>query len=52
MSKARCTECGADIVRSNPREGALLVCPECSVELEIIGDVPFEVDYPFDNDWD
>lgn len=52
MAKACCPECGVDIVRSNPRVGDTITCPECDVELKIIGDVSFEVDYPPDDDWD
>jgi hypothetical protein len=32
-----------------PREGAVIVCPGCGVELEVITPDPFEVD--FTNDW-
>ena len=52
MAMASCPECDADIVRSNPRVGDKIKCPECDMELEIISDVPFEVDYPIDDDWE
>ena len=52
MAKTPCPECDADIVRNNPRVGDTIRCPECAVELEIIDDDPFEVDYPLGDDWD
>ena len=51
MATVRCPECDFEIVRSNPRVGDMITCPECGVDLEIILDVPFEVDYPLDDDW-
>lgn len=36
----------------NPREGDMIRCPECGVELEIISTDPFEVDYPLEEEWE
>jgi len=46
MPKTYCPNCDADISVDNPREGAMIRCPECDVELEIISTSPFEVDFP------
>jgi alpha-aminoadipate carrier protein LysW len=52
MSKTYCPECDAVISVAEPREGDLIRCPECGVELEIIDTDPFDVDFPLDDDWD
>jgi lysine biosynthesis protein LysW len=49
ISKTRCLNCDTVIKMEQPREGAVIVCPGCSVELEIISSDPFEVD--FTDDW-
>jgi hypothetical protein len=33
-------------------DGAMITCPVCGEELEIISTDPFEVDFPLDDDWD
>ncbi|MDY7079136.1 MAG: lysine biosynthesis protein LysW [Chloroflexota bacterium] len=52
MAKTYCPECSVTISMDNPREGAMIVCPECRTELEIISNEPFEVDYPLDDEWE
>ncbi len=48
MPKTHCPNCDAVISVNNPREGAMIKCPKCDVELEIISTNPFEVDFPLD----
>ena len=49
MPDARCTNCDAEIRVDRPRQGDLIVCPECGVELEAVCIDPVEVDFP--EDW-
>jgi lysine biosynthesis protein LysW len=49
MSKTRCPNCDSLIRSNEPREGAVIVCPYCGVELEVIRADPFAVD--FTDDW-
>lgn len=49
MSKTRCPNCDSLIRLNEPREGAVIVCPYCGVELEVIRADPFAVD--FTDDW-
>lgn len=52
MPRTYCPECDAVIAMDNPRDGAQLRCPECGVELEVISTDPFEVFFPYDEEWD
>ena len=53
MPKTSCPACDATISVDNPRDGAMLKCPDCGEELEIISTDPFEVDFPLDwEEWD
>ena len=53
MPKTSCPACDAIISVDHPRDGAMLKCPDCGEELEIISTNPFEVDFPLDwEDWD
>ncbi len=52
MPKTYCPDCDAVISVDDPREGAMIKCPECDMELEIISLDPFEVDFPLDLDED
>ncbi|NLE44860.1 MAG: hypothetical protein GX620_09080 [Chloroflexi bacterium] len=52
MAKTYCPECDAVITVDKPADGALITCPECGIDLEIVSAEPFEVDYPYDDDWD
>lgn len=52
MARTYCPECDAVISVANPEIGARIRCPECNVELEVISDHPFDVYFPFDEDWD
>ena len=49
MSKKRCPNCDSTIKVDRPREGAVITCPGCGVELEIVNSDPFGVD--FTQDW-
>jgi lysine biosynthesis protein LysW len=49
MPKTHCPNCDAIISVGEPQEGAIIVCLECGVELEIISSHPFELD--FTEDW-
>jgi len=50
-SRTRCPYCDAVIKISKPREGHLITCPGCGVELEILKTDPLEVDFTFTEDW-
>ncbi|RLC67501.1 MAG: hypothetical protein DRI48_02130 [Chloroflexi bacterium] len=52
MAQTNCPECDAVIILDEPREGLIISCPDCGVDLEVIDTDPFEVDLPFDDDWD
>lgn len=52
MARTYCPECEVVISMDNPREGAMIRCPECGVELEIISTDPFEVDFPLEEEWE
>jgi transcription elongation factor Elf1 len=44
-----CKSCGHEIrFRRSPRVGQRFTCPRCSTQLEVIGLVPLEVDWAFD----
>ncbi len=49
MTKTRCPNCDSVIKLEKPREGAIIVCSSCAVELEIVSTDPFIVD--FTDDW-
>ena len=49
MPKTRCPNCDAVIKMEKPREGAVIICNGCGVELEVVSTDPFEVD--FTEDW-
>ena len=54
IPKTRCPNCDTTIKVEKPREGAVIVCPGCGVELEIVSRDPFEVDFTDDwqNEWE
>lgn len=54
MPKTRCPNCDTAIKIEKPREGAVITCPGCGVELEVITADPFEVDFTDDwqNEWE
>ena len=54
MPKTRCPNCDSIIKLTKPREGAVITCPGCGVELEIISADPFVVDFTEDwqNEWE
>ena len=52
MMKATCPDCGADVFSLNPQVGQSLRCKECDMQLEVIDDDPFEVDYFGFDDWE
>ena len=43
--KTRCPNCDSIIKVVKPRGGAVIACPRCDVELEIISADPFQVDF-------
>lgn len=45
MSKTHCPNCDAVISVTKPREGIVVVCPKCGVELEIVRTDPLLVDF-------
>jgi lysine biosynthesis protein LysW len=49
MPKTRCPNCDVTVKMEEPREGVIIICPGCGVELEVINADPFEVD--FTDDW-
>ena len=49
MPRTRCPNCDVVIKKEKPREGALIFCPGCGVELEIVNTDPFEVELT--DDW-
>jgi lysine biosynthesis protein LysW len=51
ISRTRCLYCDATIKVNKPREGHIITCPDCGVELEITSTDPFEVDFAFAEDW-
>ena len=48
MSKTHCPNCDGVIAMEKPREGKIILCPVCGVELEIIRTDPFVVDFTLD----
>lgn len=54
MPKTRCPNCDTDIKIEKPREGTMITCPGCGVELEVITADPLEVDFTDDwqNEWE
>ena len=54
MPKTRCPNCDIVIKVAKPREGGLINCPGCGVELEIVNVDPFDVAFSTDwqNDWE
>jgi len=54
MAKTRCPNCDTIISISNPREGTVIECAACGVELEVVRKDPFQVDFTDDwqNEWD
>ncbi|HVQ30821.1 MAG TPA: lysine biosynthesis protein LysW [Vicinamibacteria bacterium] len=53
---AVCPECDADIEidEYDVDKGEIISCPECGVELEVVGLSPLELDRaaPSDDDWE
>lgn len=52
MKKATCPDCGADVFSITPRVGGSLRCSECGMQLEIVENDPFELDYLGYDDWE
>jgi alpha-aminoadipate carrier protein LysW len=49
---AECPDCGERIAVQLPvRRGALVTCPNCEAELEVISTDPVELDWVYE-DWD
>lgn len=51
---ANCPECGAtmDLDADELEEGAIISCPECSVDLEVVNTHPLEFDVVGDDEED
>jgi lysine biosynthesis protein LysW len=49
MPKTRCPNCDTAIKIEKPREGTVITCSGCGVELEVVTADPLEVD--FTDDW-
>ena len=45
ISKTRCLNCNTVVKVNKPRQGSVIICPACGVELEIIRTDPLEVDF-------
>lgn len=45
MPKTHCPNCDSTISMNNPREGAVIICSQCGVELEVVRTDPFVVDF-------
>ena len=56
LALAVCPECDADIEMDeyDVDKGEIISCPECGVELEVVGLSPLELDRaaPSDDDWE
>ena len=54
MAKTRCINCGSIISLDKPREGSIITCSACGVELEVIRTDPFTVDFieDWEEDWE
>jgi lysine biosynthesis protein LysW len=55
MARTRCPNCDAVITVAKPREGSVVSCDKCGVELEIVQKDPLEVDFLDDwqdDDWE
>jgi alpha-aminoadipate carrier protein LysW len=54
MPKTRCPNCDTTVKIEKPREGVVITCPGCGVELEVITVDPLEVDFTDDwqNEWE
>jgi lysine biosynthesis protein LysW len=52
MPLTYCPGCDALIRVDKPHMGAVVKCRECGVELEVISTHPFEVYFPFDDEWE
>jgi alpha-aminoadipate carrier protein LysW len=50
MPRTRCPNCDARIKIARPRQGDVITCPDCGVELEVVNVDPLEVDLL--DDWD
>jgi lysine biosynthesis protein LysW len=49
IGEVQCKSCGHEIrLRHAPRLGQRFTCPRCATQLEVIGLVPLEVDWAFD----
>ncbi|RLC67504.1 MAG: lysine biosynthesis protein LysW [Chloroflexi bacterium] len=49
MAKTRCPNCDSVINEDRPREGSIIECPKCGVELEVVTVDPFRVE--FTDEW-
>ena len=52
MVRTYCPECDALVGVVDPEIGDRFVCSACNVELQVISIDPFDVYFPYDEDWD
>jgi alpha-aminoadipate carrier protein LysW len=43
MSSSNCPECDAALALANVVQGEIVVCPDCGVDLEVVGLEPLQV---------
>jgi len=49
MTLVECISCGAEIkFPTQPKMGALVTCPDCEAELEVVWLDPLELDWPYE----
>jgi lysine biosynthesis protein LysW len=49
MSRTRCPNCDVVVKVNEPRRGAIVACPGCGIDLEIVCTDPLDVDMA--DDW-
>lgn len=53
MPAALCPECDAEVhISADADKGDTISCPECGVDLELVGLDPFELDIVEEDDYD
>jgi hypothetical protein len=52
VARSYCPECDAIITMRAPRVDSVTKRHECHTDLKVISIRPFEVDFPYDADWD
>ena len=52
MPKTFCLNCEEPISVLRPRLDAVVTCPECGTEMQVTSVIPFELDFPAEDDWE